>query len=293
MRRKSIHLLLIMLALFPMSAIAATPVQLEHQGLLLNANWQESAEPGSGPLFLIVHGTWAHGGMEIIAGLQDSLAANGYDSLAITLSLGVSDRQGFMSCDTVIKANHADAAAEINRWVEFAKTLSDHIVLVGHSRGGNQVMLYQQQFQAPEVERLVLIAPMTWNAAESAAGYEAQVGRPLADVMAQAQAQADPKAIIKAGVVYCPTVEVLASSFLSYYDAEPNRNTPALLATVRRPVLVFEGTEDPLANGFKSQVALFEKNQQVTVQWIDGADHFFRDLYTDELVDSMLEWLQR
>jgi len=29
------------------------------------------------------------------------------------------------------------------------------------------------------------------------------------------------------------------------------------------------------------------------VQWIDGADHFFRDLYTDELVDGILEWLQR
>ena len=291
MRRKLIHLALVMLALFQMSTIAATPVQIEHQGLLLNANWQESAEPGRGPLFLIVHGTWAHGGMEIIAGLQDSLAVNGYESLAINLSLGISDRQGFMSCDKVIKANHADAAAEINRWVEFAKTLSDHIVLVGHSRGGNQVMLYQQQFQAPEVERLVLIAPMTWNPAESAADYEAQVGRPLAEVMAQAHG--DPNAIITAGVVYCPAAEVLASSFISYYDTEPSRNTPELLATVARPVLVFEGTEDPLASGFKSQVALFEKNQQVNVQWIDGADHFFRDLYTDELVDGILEWLQR
>jgi len=123
MRRKLIHLALVMLALFQMSTIAATPVQIEHQGLLLNANWQESAEPGRGPLFLIVHGTWAHGGMEIIAGLQDSLAVNGYESLAKNLSLGISDRQGFMSCDKVIKANHADAAAEINRWVEFAKTL--------------------------------------------------------------------------------------------------------------------------------------------------------------------------
>ena len=78
---------------------------------------------------------------------------------------------------------------------------------------------------------------------------------------------------------------------MSYYGAEPNRNTPALLSNVKRPVLVFEGTEDPLAAGFIAQVTLFESNPNVTVQWVDGADHFFRDLFIDDIIDGILEWL--
>ena len=289
MRLNRLNLLLCLLILFQVTKVSATPVQIDYQGVLLNANLQEPHQAAEGPLFLLVHGTWAHGGMEIMAQLQNGLADAGYRSLAITLSLGVNDRQGFMSCDAVIKANHADAAAEINQWVEFSRTLNDHIVLIGHSRGGNQVMLYQRQYSALGVDGLVLIAPMTWRADESAVAYEAAFGQSLGPVVAQAEASSS--AVIKAGILNCPQAEVLASSFLSYYGAEPNRNTPALLSSVKRPVLVFEGTEDPLAAGFIAQVTLFESNPNVTVQWVDGADHFFRDLFIDDIIDGILEWL--
>ena len=84
--------------------------------------------------------------MEIIAGLQSLLEETGENSLAITLSLGLSDRHGFMPCEPPIMANHGEAPAEINRWVEYLKDDWDEIVVIGHSRGGNQVALFNQAY---------------------------------------------------------------------------------------------------------------------------------------------------
>ena len=284
--------LLLMLSMLYMGQVLATPVQLEYEGLRLNANLVEPAARTSGPVFVIVHGTWGHAGMEIIEGLQARLADEGQVSLAITLSLGVDDRHGFLGCELPINANHGAAADEINQWVKYAQSRWEQIVLVGHSRGGNQVMLYEQTYRhvaKQAVARLVLIAPMTWNADEAAKAYEDKYGVALRERLEAAQAQPDHD--IHTDLLNCPNVDVLGKNFLSYYSAEPNRNTATLLATVARPVLVFEGTDDPLARGFVAQEALVAGNPRVTVQWIDGADHFFRDLYTDDLVEAMLEWL--
>ena len=69
----------------------AEEVRIRHQTIDLIGNLQS---PGGKPLgadgaMLIIHGTLAHHGMEIIVGLQRALEAQGIASLAITLSLGV------------------------------------------------------------------------------------------------------------------------------------------------------------------------------------------------------------
>ncbi len=273
--------------------VSAQPVQIEHQGLILNGNFEEY-KPGHNPgysdrIFLIVHGTWAHAGMEIISTLQALLFENDQSSLAITLSLGIDDRTGFMACHSLMTANHGNAAAEINAWIEYLDEDWQQIVVVGHSRGGNQVTLFNQAYPNLKVSHLVLIAPMSWNEKQSAAAYQEVSGIPLGDVLATARKAG--KGSIKADVLQCEDIEVMATSFLSYYADEPNRNTPELLQTVDRPVLVFQGTEDALAEGYKSQITLVRSNPLVEDYWIDGADHFFRDLYSDELVEELLEWL--
>lgn len=274
--------------LFWSSQVIAQPVQVEHLGLKLNGNL-ESSNRGRDRIFLIVHGTWAHSGMEIISSLQTLLSENGESSLAITLSLGIDDRKGFMTCDSPITANHGKAAAEINRWIENLTEDWTEIVIVGHSRGGNQVTLFNQAFPNPKVSRLVLIAPMSWNEKHSAAVYKQDTSASLADLLLTARKAGND--LIRASVLQCKDIEVLASSFLSYYGDKPNRNTPELLQSIDRPVLVFQGTDDTLADGYNSQISIVSSNRLVEHYWIDGADHFFRDLYADELVEVLLEWL--
>ena len=277
------------LTLLWVSQMLAAPVQLEYRGLMLNGNLATTGSGQSNFIFLIVHGTWAHHGMEIITSLQELLAESGQDSLAITLSLGIDDRKGFLQCKSPIKANHGNAAAEINRWVEYLESRSRQIVVVGHSRGGNQVALFNRAYPSSAVTHLVLIAPMSWNAKQSARHYEEKFGVSLEQVLEQATAGGSR--LIRADLLQCRDLEVMATSFVSYYGREPNRNTPELLQSADRPVLVFQGSEDVLAAGYRSQEALVESNSLVEGYWIDGADHFFRDLYADELVQYMLDWL--
>jgi pimeloyl-ACP methyl ester carboxylesterase len=151
------------------------------------------------------------------------------------------------------------------------------------------VALFNQAFPNSKVSRLVLIAPMSWNQEQSAAAYKEDTGVPLDEVLLAARNAGNE--LIKANVLQCKGIEVLATSFLSYYADKPNRNTPEILQSVDRPVLVFQGTEDALAEGYKSQISLVSSNPLVEHYWVDGADHFFRDLYADELVEVLLEWL--
>ena len=74
MRR--ILMLLAMASFAAAGGVAAEEVTLEYRGLTLNANLETVDDP-SGGMVLLVHGTLAHNGMEIIAALQGLLAERG------------------------------------------------------------------------------------------------------------------------------------------------------------------------------------------------------------------------
>ena len=267
----------------------ADEVKIQHKGLTLNGNLEVAGPKDT--IFLIVHGTWGHHGMEIISGLQGLLADYEQNSLAISLSLGVNDRKGFMGCEQPIIANHGDAASEIAAWVDYLKSQWTQIVIVGHSRGGNQVSLFQQMYPSSKVSHLVLIAPMTRQVDKEHDAYDKRFSVPLNTLLDLAREESG--GMINAGVINCEDIAVNAESFLSYYGEQPNRNTPELLNIINRPVLVFLGTEDSLSLGYKSQSAIVEQNPLVEEYWIEGADHFFRDFYSDELIEVMLQWLDK
>ena len=83
-------MLLTLLLITGFSAAAlADDVRLPYQGMTLNASLEKSSDSWpAGPVVLMTHGTLAHRGMEIMAGLQSMLADRGISLLAINLSLG-------------------------------------------------------------------------------------------------------------------------------------------------------------------------------------------------------------
>src|SRR5258706_9285377 len=94
------------LALFLLAAASgvarAEPVQIKPSLLRLNGNLELPAgKTAADGVVVIVHGTLSWYGQETIAVLQKNLKANGIGSLAITLSLGVDDRQRTRRCDVV------------------------------------------------------------------------------------------------------------------------------------------------------------------------------------------------
>ena len=73
-----------------------------------------------------------------------------------------------------------------------------------------------------------------------------------------------------------------------FLQRQPEKNSARLLAHTDTPAIVFLGSEDPVTDRF---LADYQRRETVTVVPIDGADHFFRDLYMDELIETLLDWL--
>jgi len=267
--------------------------QIKWGGLNLNGNLV-AAEDKQKAVFLIVHGTWAHGAMELPATLQSLLEDEGYGSLAITLSLGINDRQGFFDCQSPVVQGHGEAIEEIHAWYLFLREQGyAKIALIGHSRGGAQATLYQQRYPQDKVSSLTLIAPMAWQKGVEVKAYHDKYSANLYDLLAKAdQYQQAGKALFTPpGVLYCDKTPVSPVAFMSYYSAMPEKNTPSLLIKTEVPTVVYLGSEDPSSIRFAEQQTLFSAKVNISVVTIDGADHFFRDLYADELIDDMLSRL--
>lgn len=267
----------------------AEPVTASHAGLAVNANL-EVASPGglTDGAVLLVHGTLAHHGMEIIATLQQLLAERGVNSLAVTLSLAQSSREGMYDCATPHLHRHQDAVAEIGHWVDWlAARGAGPITLAGHSRGGNQAARYA--LAHPErIAALVLIAPATWDPARTRAAYERRYGVPLDLVLEQARGAAPDAPLSDVGFLYCGPSTVSASSFLSYYEDDGLLDTPSLLPRIAVPTRVIAGSADDTVPDVAERAAP-HLDADTTLLVVDGAGHFFRDLYAEDVADAIAD----
>ncbi|MGB0670166.1 MAG: alpha/beta hydrolase [Rhodospirillales bacterium] len=289
---------------FLASAVGAEEVRLTAEDLVLTANLERAGKADlSGGVFLITHGTLAHAGMEIIAGLQKALADRGFASLAPTLSLGLSERKGMADCSTRQTHTHEDALDEIGLWVGWLKKQgADSLHLVGHSRGGNQTAWFVAERNDAAITTVSLIAPATWDEQKRADDFKNTHGFDLAPLLAKATAMVadgrgeddlmteDGKA---AGLLYCPGAAVTARSFSGYYKADPRFHTPALLASLPVPVLVLIGSDDTTVTGLEAAVAPLARDGQVEAEVIDGADHFFRDFFIEDAADHIEAFITR
>lgn len=269
----------------------ADEIKLEHAGLTLNANLSPAQDDWqSGTVFLITHGTLAHNGMEIIATLQGLLADQGITSLAPTLSLGLDDRHGMYDCAVPHTHKHTDALDEIGVWLGWLKQQGvKQVVLVGHSRGGNQTAWFAAERSDPVVKGVLLIAPMTWSEAYAQSDYQQRFKTELGPVLKRAEdrvkAGKGGEWLEKTGFIYCTDAKVQAQAFVSYHAVEPRLDTPSLLGKINVPVLVIAGTADEVVPDVAEKVEPIADGTRIRLEVIDGADHFFRDLYADETVE--------
>ncbi len=280
------------------SAAVAGVVTLPHNGMTLNANLERAGSSWpSGPVVLMIHGTLAHRGMEIMAGLQSMFAERGISSLAINLSLGLDNRAAAMyDCATPHTHRHTDAVDEIGAWLGWLKGQgAGHIALLGHSRGGNQVARFAAADDDPAVIAVFLVAPQTWDADQTAQDYKNQYRTDLYPLLAKAeQMVADGKGdefMEGMGFLHCEDTRVTADAFLSYYAPDANLDTPHLIPQIRAPVTVFAGSEDTVDAGLIGEVRPLADSDHVRLVVIDGADHFFRDLYSEEVADVVASTL--
>jgi len=286
---------LLCLAAMPRPA-TADPVRLVVDGRGLDGELHlASGKTIRDGLMVLVHGTLAHNRMEIMRALQETLGERGISTVAVTLSMGVSDRRGMYDCATPHRHSNAQAAAEIAAWIDWAgQQGAAKIGLLGHSRGGAQVAWYAAQAgdRLPAaVRRIVLVAPATFDPAKAAAEYRARFGADFGAVLKKAQA------LVAAGkgdtlltgtdFMYCPKTSVAAATFVDYHSADGRNDAPSQIAAIRRPLLMTVAGADDVVRDLPQRLAAVPKPAQYHVVTVDGADHYFKDLFGEDLADAI------
>lgn len=252
------------------------------------------------PLVVMTHGTLAHKDMEVIQGVAKALEQRGIASLAHTLSLGLDRRKGMYDCAVRHDYVAEDAVAEIGAWVGRAKDVSRLVFAFGHSRGGNQVARYLAASDTPAVAGAVLLAPVTAKAeADLRVAYATTYGKPLEPLLELAT-----KAVAAGrggewmdvpGFVYCRNAVVTARAFASFYAADAGQDTAALVARAKLPVLVLAATKDSVVPDVAAAFATLaaSSGSRVQLDTIEDADHFFRDLFAEDVADRIAEFIKQ
>ncbi len=300
MRRLLLSLCVIWFATAPAQA---EEVNTRFRGLSLLGNLELAEGKGlESGVSVVVHGTLAHRGMEIITALQQHLKTRGISTLAITLSLGVDRRTGFFDCGALHAHRPQDAADEIDAWIGWLKNNgATDIALIGHSVGGNQVAVYAAERNDPSLGSIVLVAPTTYESARAAERYKARFGAELSEVLAGAQARVQAGNAVERmsgiGFLNCENATATAGSIVAWYGPDPRRHTPSLLRAMVPRALVVVAGKDEIVPDLEEAVTPLARDAgggrgEIRVQTIEGADHFFRDLFIEDTADIIAEWLK-
>lgn len=269
------------LAVLIASTVLADEVTIESDSYRLNGDMViADSQQLEGRVVLIVHGTLGHKDMEVIESLQSVFQESGQSSLAINLSLNMDDREGFYPCDALHTHEFNDAVDEIETWIRWLTGQgASQIVLLGHSRGANQVVKHVLQ-GVRSAQMAILLAPPATNAVASEGVLQAIDTGSIDDTLEGID------------FLHCKNASVLASTYLSYYGPAADSDTIPLLQKVTVPTLVLSGSQDEVVPNLASRMSEIE-NPLVTHIEIYGADHFFRDLFMYDVVDYVIEFMGR
>lgn len=280
----------------------AEDVSTRYRGLTLLGTLEFAG--GKGPedgIALIVHGMMAHSGMETIASLQKNLVAHGVSSLAITLSLGQDRRTGFFDCGRLQAHRPYDTLDEIDAWIGWLKNNgATDITLIGHSQGGNQVAVFGIEHRDPSVSGLVLLAPPTFEFGRIAEAYKARYDADLPPILDKAralvQAGQGVEKIEGIGFLSCPNATATAESVVGWYTPSPLRDTPSVLPRVPvRTLVIVAGADEVVPDLGPAVIPLARPaakgRGEIKVRTVEGADHFFRDIYNEDAAALIAEWL--
>ncbi|MBR0713383.1 S9 family peptidase [Bradyrhizobium liaoningense] len=293
--------LAVLLTLARPAGAAEQELELSVDGRTTLATLRTPASMGPDtPLVVMTHGTLAHKDMEVIQGVAKALEQRGIASLAHTLSLGLDRRKGMYDCATRHDYVADDAVGEIAAWVTRARSMSRFVFPLGHSRGGNQVARYLAASESSPAAGAVLLAPVTAKAeADLRASYAQTYGKPLEPLLERATklvaAGHGGEWMDAPGFIYCRNAVVTARAFVSFYGADAGQDTAALVARLKLPVLVLAATKDTVVPDVAATFATLADSSggRVQLDRIEDADHFFRDLFAEDVADRIAEFIKQ
>ena len=256
----------------------------------LNAHYL-SQDTKSESIFIILHGTRGHKNLELISMLRESLNDNGFDSISINLSYGIKNRKDdFLPCDIEHKHLVSDSLNEIKAWYDHSIKLGyKKIHLIGHSRGGSDMLNFYEKLDHTDksiIDLVFLLAP-------SSDSNEDHLQKYMEDYQIDIKS-IDDDDILKINFLGCNDAQVNGISFKSYYYNFDNMSTIDALKTTTANTHVITASEDNIVPLTHEKVKISEElNENVKLYRVDGADHFFRDFYFDDLFEIVLDKIEQ
>ena len=256
---------------------------------------------------VLLHGTLAHNRMEIIKTIATLISEDyGYPVLTPNLSLNDKDRMGekiqtstkgyaaLTACDIEHTHKYEDAIIELGTWVEYLKNEGfEKIVVTGHSRGGRQVSAFLADNNDPSVVGGVLIASGLSRNERNIENYRKDTGLDLTELLKQFSQLPPDQYVDVPKFIYCEKPRVTAGAFISEYANNPSHSAPYNVKKIKDiPILVIGGSEDTVVPNIESDFASLADQSNLTVEVIDGADHFFRDLYADDAATMIVDLIE-
>ena len=267
--------------------IKASSVQIIEKDQILNAEFKE-VENKEAPIFLILHGTFALHGMELISALQENLFENGLGSLAFTLSLSENNRKEFFNCSHQILSKHEDAQLELDLWLTWLEKKGyKNIHIIGHSRGGAQVAQFVSK-NAERIKNTFLIAPLVWEEAKESTSFEKYNKKNISLFIKNLSNAPKNQLFSIKQALHCSNTKISKEAFLSYYTSEPEKNTVKIIQSIKSKVFVYLGDSDPLTVNFNRIINSTSSPKSIKIKTIEDADHFFRDFAAEDIVEDIL-----
>ena len=279
----------------------SNPVEIMDKSILLNGYHSTTSEK-SESIAIILHGTRGHQNLELISSLRESLLDNEIDSLTINLSYKTNNRiNDFLPCDIEHQHKQSDSQHEIRLWYEYIlKKGYKKIYLIGHSRGGLDMINFYENLTPKNkgfINTIFLLAPISDTWKSSVNRYKEDFNVDINNILKTETHK------LKINFLGCDDAIVYSDSFLDYYligdddsffnsisTKKASKSLNLHLINTSGKVYVLIASEDNIAKNTHLIVKpISERKKNIELKVIDGADHFFRDFYFDDLLEIVVE----
>ena len=255
-------------------------IDFEGTRLKANAEWAvpEGVKPRVAVLWL--HGLFqTHQMREPISQQREFWVSEGYPVLSPTLTLGVNDRKESYDCSYPLDHPYELNIKEIKEWVRWLRDQGvEKIILAGHSMGGQEVIHTAEELSGDKsIAGVLAVAP--------AKGVPRK--HPLLKKAKELVKEGKGKTLLETSFFYCQKTKVSARTLYTYYGVD--RNIGKFLQKIEAPVLIVWGGEDDRVKNLPSFLKPYLK-ENVRIEVVDYADHFFRDLAAEDLSAIAVEF---
>ena len=235
------------------------------------------------PAVLLLHGFLQTREYPTLARLTDALEGMGFTTLSPTLSLGISKRAKSLPCEAIHRHNMGNDIGELGFWVDW---LANHghrdIVLIGHSYGSLQILIYTTRHPNPAVRKIILLSLV-----DADQDINIQKTRTSLQEIKLKIAQND-QSLAPYQLSYCQRYLSSARDYLSYAEWSRGRILNDL-TRIKKPVSVIMGEKDDrMGADWPNKMKL----KGIDVTLVKGANHFFEAEYEFELVDIVAAQLR-